>query len=301
MTTPHADQILRRRALLVVLTIVTGLAAALLTGAPQAAAHTDLTASDPAGGSRVAAPEAITLVFTDDVHPTLAQVTLAVDGAEPIALDSRVTGSEVRTTPPAVTAATQQWTIAYRVVAGDGHPITGGIAFTVTGTKPASSTPTPTPTRSPSPAGPATSPTPTTATASPTSTVRPGFPPETDNHANRSPRWFFVVIMGALLLVAPIMASLLRLPPDSTEGDNPPTDDQPEHEPAEDEPAEDVSAEDVTGPAEQPPDGAGGAEKPVEPPAAVETSTPTAERSDGAPGVDEQASKPPGADPPPRS
>ena len=295
MTIPHADQTLRRQALLAVLTILTGLTAALFMSAPQAAAHSGLTGSDPAEGSRVTAPEAITLVFADDVEPTFAQVTVAVDGAEPVTLDSRVTGAEVRATPPAGSAATQQWKVAYRVVSGDGHPITGTIGFTVTGTKPAaSSTPTPTPTRSPSPAVPATSPTPTTATASPTSTGRPGFPPETDTHANTSPTWFFVIIMGALLLVAPIMAGLFRLPADAAEEDSPPTDDQPKHERPEDEPAQDA-----TGPTERPHDGA--AEMPTEPLAAAEASALTAEPSDGDPGGDEPAPEPTGDEPPPRS
>lgn len=218
----------RRRHQLIValLAAVAGLVAAAVAEPPKAAAHSDLTATTPAAGSRETTPKSVVLTFSDEVEPTFARVTLAIDEAEPVALSTEVVDSEVRATPPepARTGGQQEWKVAYRVVSGDGHPITGTVAFSVvpaaTGQSAAgqdTAVPTPTPSVAPTPVT-SPSPTPAPGSATPTSTVRPGYPAESDVHGNRSRTWPFVLIMGGLLLVAPIMAGLFRLLPEDPGG-----------------------------------------------------------------------------------
>lgn len=223
----------RHQLMLGLLAAVAGLAAAMAAEPTKAAAHSDLTASSPTAGSSGAPPEAVVLTFSDEVEPTFARVTLAVDGAKPVTLPSKVTGSEVRATPTEIDRndAQQEWKVAYRVVSGDGHPITGTLSFTV---EPATNTQesatqepadqgagTPVPAPSPSPQGASASPTPTAAaagSATPTSTVPPGFPAESDVHQGSSRTWPMFVIMCGLLLVVPAMAGLFRLLPNDPGG-----------------------------------------------------------------------------------
>lgn len=228
----------RHQLMLALLAAIAGLAATVMAEAPKAAAHSDLTASSPTAGSRGVLPKSVVLTFSEDVEPSFARVTLAVDGAEPATLPTQVTGAEVSATPPTApeqTDAQQVWKVAYRVVSGDGHPITGTLTFTVEpvpstqGTTTQGTTTqgtagqdgaTPPSAPSPSPKAATVSPTPTPAagSATPTSTVPPGFPAESDVHGNASRTWPFIIIMGGLLLVVPAMAGLFRLLPEDPGG-----------------------------------------------------------------------------------
>lgn len=143
---------------------VTGL---LAIASPQAAAHTDLSGSDPANGAVLdASPRTVTLTFSDPMAQKYAQ--LAVTGPDGASLGNgapAVAGREV-TLRLKDTKAPGRYTVGYRVVSADGHPVTGTSAFTVrpsTTTIPRT-TPT-TPTRSaPAPAS-------TSPSASPTSSL----------------------------------------------------------------------------------------------------------------------------------
>lgn len=193
-------------------------AAALLGGQQDAAAHSDLTRSSPTAGSSGRTPEEIRLTFSDDVEPSFAAVTLSVDEAEPSRLSSRVSGAEVRATPPDVAAddTPQQWKVAYRVVSQDGHPITGSLTFTITpaaaSTGPSTGggvdTATPPPAPAASPASGA-SPTPSPAASAPT--LRPGFPSASDRHGDGG--WFIIAVMAATLLLVPAAAGLFSFLP----------------------------------------------------------------------------------------
>lgn len=125
--------------------------AVLAVGAPlPAVAHSQLVNSDPpAGASLERAPDAVSLVFSEDVEPQFAAVTVAVGGGDPVEAPSRVQASEVvADVPLGVVAATTAgertgWQVAYRVVSGDGHPVTGTVDFTVATAAPATTAPTP--------------------------------------------------------------------------------------------------------------------------------------------------------------
>jgi methionine-rich copper-binding protein CopC len=100
-------------------------------GAGPAAAHTELVATTPRDGETVAsAPAAIELVFSGALQPEFTQlVVTGGDGGRLNLAAPEVSDTTVRQSMPAVLAA-GRLVVAYRVVAADGHPITGQISFT---------------------------------------------------------------------------------------------------------------------------------------------------------------------------
>ena len=103
----------------------------LIAGSGPATAHANLEETDPADGARLeTAPSAVTFTFSENVGNGHVAVT-APSGRE-------VTTTNVRTVDRVLTAdvaATDErgtYTVAYRIVSADGHPITGEISFTTT-------------------------------------------------------------------------------------------------------------------------------------------------------------------------
>jgi methionine-rich copper-binding protein CopC len=128
----------------------------LLGAASPAAAHTRLTGSTPAAGAEVTASTTeVVLSFTGTVREAFSTVVVTgPDGADVAAGPPVLRGSDVvqELEGPLATGA---WTVAYRVVAGDGHPITGTLAFTVAAAdEPAAPAALPSPSPSPAAAAP---------------------------------------------------------------------------------------------------------------------------------------------------
>ncbi|MFI6909524.1 copper resistance protein CopC [Nonomuraea sp. NPDC050394] len=127
------------------------LAALILLGtASPALAHDALRSSDPAKGSTVTSVDEVKLEFTAKVR--MPFVIVRGDGGEfhegKPALDGKVVTQALKGT-----LQDGKYTIAYRVVSSDGHPIEGEIPFTVKGApKPETSA---TPSESTSAAAPA--------------------------------------------------------------------------------------------------------------------------------------------------
>ncbi len=101
-------------------------------GSGPASAHAALTGSDPAEGSTLsAAPSTVSLTFNENVGST-AQVAVTAPDGNPVevtdieAVDRQVTAS--------VDDADQRgtYTLSFRVVSADGHPVTGSIAYDLT-------------------------------------------------------------------------------------------------------------------------------------------------------------------------
>ena len=117
------------------------LALAVLLPASPASAHTRLASSSPAPGAVVPGETGeVVLAFDGAVRAELTRVAVTgPDGAEAAQGAPAVRGTDVvqaLSTPlPA-----GEWTVTYRVVADDGHPISGTIAFTVS-SSPAAATP----------------------------------------------------------------------------------------------------------------------------------------------------------------
>jgi copper resistance protein C len=137
---------------LVAAAVAAALTGVLVTAVP-AEAHTTLTSSSPAKGATVTSPAQIRLTFADPVRFTGVVVTDAHGGhhesGKSQAVDNHVT--EAVAGPLAAGA----YTVGWRVVAPDGHPVTGEFRFTVKGGGDSASS---APASSAAPAGPATQP-----------------------------------------------------------------------------------------------------------------------------------------------
>jgi methionine-rich copper-binding protein CopC len=113
--------------------LATAAAAAALLGvvatAAPAEAHTTLTWSDPAKGATMASPAQIRLTYADPVRFPGVIVTDAKGGhhesGKPSAVDNHVVQQVNGVLAPG------PYTVGWRVVAEDGHPVTGEFTFTV--------------------------------------------------------------------------------------------------------------------------------------------------------------------------
>lgn len=137
---PRSATLPRRRLTAIVclgVLIASAVAAVLLLVSGAAEAHTDLVSSNPAEGEVLpSAPGEITLSFTDDMAEEFSKLSLTIDGAEAVALKPSTDGGKVSAAVPvdawpASVAGPEPvaWSVSYRVVSADGHPITGKLAF----------------------------------------------------------------------------------------------------------------------------------------------------------------------------
>jgi methionine-rich copper-binding protein CopC len=103
----------------------------VLVGSSSADAHATLIATSPENGARIAtAPTSIGLTFSEAVGSSFVAVT-APDGSKVKTSAARVTGGQV-TAEVAASDQRGRYTVAYRVVSDDGHPVTGTFTFTTT-------------------------------------------------------------------------------------------------------------------------------------------------------------------------
>lgn len=126
---PAGHQRRRLSAVALLTTLLAGFAS-LLAG--PASAHDSLVSSDPVDGAQLtAAPAAVTLTFSANLQP-LGGLIVVTDGS----------GTQVASGEPAVDGATSSlplpadlpddtYTVAWRAVSSDGHPIEGTFAYTV--------------------------------------------------------------------------------------------------------------------------------------------------------------------------
>ncbi|RKN47738.1 copper resistance CopC family protein [Micromonospora endolithica] len=170
--------------------------ALLLVPAAPAAAHNTLQAATPARDARLtAAPTMVTLRFMQKLDP--AFTTIAVSDAA----QRRIPTGEpaVKGTTGTVTIdeplSNGTYTVAYRVVSTDGHPVQGSYRFTVAD---------PTVTASPEVTAPVTS-------AAPATSAAPGSPsPASSTGATEGPGPL-VLVGGGVLLVAVMVAGIVLL------------------------------------------------------------------------------------------
>ncbi|MFC7640909.1 copper resistance protein CopC [Streptosporangium lutulentum] len=134
---------------LIALAAIAACALSAMTG--TASAHTTLKSSDPADGATVKKPPAdIELVFTENISRNLATVVVTGPGGEKVVDGKPKIKGATLTQPLTDDLVNGRYTIAFRVVSADGHPISKELRFTLKAPKP-SPTPTPTPTPTPAP------------------------------------------------------------------------------------------------------------------------------------------------------
>ncbi|WNI26121.1 copper resistance protein CopC [Streptomyces sp. ITFR-16] len=130
----------------------------LAVGAPVAAAHTDLDSSTPvAKASLAGVPESVTLTFSDPMDQKYAKVAVTGPDKQSVGRGTpRVDGKRVMIAlDPQAPAG--EYSVGYRVVSADGHPVSGSYTFTVQTQK---VSPSPTASTSETPTLPSTPPTP---------------------------------------------------------------------------------------------------------------------------------------------
>jgi methionine-rich copper-binding protein CopC len=155
--------------------------------AAPALAHTALKSSTPKKGATVETLDSVTLTFNESVRFPVVLVrdadgTAYHDGKPKLdgpVITQRVTGS----------LPSGKYTIAWRVVSSDGHPVEGEIPFTVRAPEPS---PSPTDTAS---ATPAESP---SASPAPASSTVPAAPAadSTEQRGGGVPAWVWIVVFG---------------------------------------------------------------------------------------------------------
>jgi methionine-rich copper-binding protein CopC len=113
--------------------VVWSLAVLLGPAAGQVQAHAVLTGSSPGEGATLnTAPSQVVLVFDENVQTQFADIVVtAPDGARISTGDAVVTDNKVTATvgPPTVKGG---YTVAWRVVSDDGHPVDGQFTYTLT-------------------------------------------------------------------------------------------------------------------------------------------------------------------------
>ncbi|MFG2064105.1 copper resistance CopC family protein [Micromonospora sp. NPDC048871] len=139
------------------------LAATALLVAPvtPAYAHNVLRKATPAQDAELTkAPKKITLDFLQKLNPAFTTITLSDADKQPVATgEPEVEGTKGTVTIDS-TLPNGVYTVAYRVVSSDGHPVQGSYKFTVADPS-ATAEPSPSPSPSPEPTEPTESPSPT--------------------------------------------------------------------------------------------------------------------------------------------
>ena len=113
---------------------IVSVVATLVLATPGAAwAHNQLKFADPADTAALAAaPRQITLTFSERLDPRFTTVAVT-DAAGTAMTGGPVQVSETTAVQPLLpTLGAGSFTVAYRVVSVDGHPVAGSLRFTVT-------------------------------------------------------------------------------------------------------------------------------------------------------------------------
>lgn len=181
------------------------LAVALLAAgnvlAPAALGHSELVSTDPADGAVLEAPpQRVSFTFNEPLMPDFVRF-IATDpsgqtGDLPV---SSVEGPTAAIDWPAGAPA-GEWTVSYRVVSQDGHPVEGGITFSYVAASP-----------SPSPTSASPAPTSASPTTAPATSAAPAPSPSTSPAADTSDGGSGLLIAGIAVAVIVVAAVVIAL------------------------------------------------------------------------------------------
>ncbi|WP_410813623.1 copper resistance protein CopC [Micromonospora sp. 067-2] len=105
---------------------------ALLVAATPASAHNTLRSSSPARDATLSsAPTEVTLEFMARLDPTFTTIVLTDAAKRRIPTGEPVVAGTASTVRVTGTLPNGTYTVAYRVVSADGHPVQGSYPFTV--------------------------------------------------------------------------------------------------------------------------------------------------------------------------
>jgi methionine-rich copper-binding protein CopC len=146
---------------------LTAVALLLLPAAP-AAAHNTLRTATPAKNAQLSeSPKQITLEFMQKLNPAFTTITLSESAQQRMATSEPAVSGTKGTVTIDQPLPNGTYTVAYRVVSADGHPVQGSYRFTVADPAAAASPKATTPVTATSAAAPP------TASASPASSALP--------------------------------------------------------------------------------------------------------------------------------
>lgn len=116
-------------------TLIVGLLAAVIVSwgcAAPALAHDQLISSSPGAGQKLdSSPDSVTLQFSAAVQTIGAELRLTSASGTPHALGAAKFNGEEITAKITQALPDSEYTLAWRVVSSDGHPISGVVRFTV--------------------------------------------------------------------------------------------------------------------------------------------------------------------------
>ncbi len=171
---------------------------AFVASAPAASAHAKLVSMSPANGATVALPPTqVVLTFSEDLLATSVRIEVHDAEGVPVGDGKPVVSGASATLPLVAGLSAGGYSVAYRVVSEDGHPVSGTSTFTAA--KAATTTATRTSTTAtgtPPPPTPAET-TSATSTAAPATSVTTGGGDAPESGSN-----LLVRGVGALLVLA---------------------------------------------------------------------------------------------------
>ncbi len=168
---------------------------ALVAGTAPASAHTELIGSDPADGSSTAAgPSRVTLTFSEVVQTGFTTVTVIGPGGAQWQAGPPIQNGAVVTVPVRPLGPAGSYTVGYRVLSADGHPVQGSVQFTLTAPGPATAV-------TPAPSG----------DGVPDGVAAPDGPASPSNGSESGGTAVWPWIAGAVLLLGAGVAAALRL------------------------------------------------------------------------------------------
>lgn len=194
-----------------------------VVGASPAAAHDTIEGSNPADGATVATvPASVTLTFDEQPQnfAPVIQVT-GPDGTDWADGTPTVAGTDV-SVPVKSGAPAGAYTVAYRIVSSDGHPVTGELTFTAeaaaAGAAPASSAPSSSapassaPAASSSAAGPSSTPGSSSASSSSTAPSSALVSPAAaaSDSGSGIPGWLIAIMVLVVAAGGALVAVLVR-------------------------------------------------------------------------------------------
>ena len=107
-----------------------GLGLVTLTAIPSQA-HSQLVSSSPANGAALTDPPSeIVFTFDENLLPDLDTISINNDQGVNVTSQQVEPVGNTLSMPWTVTIEAGTYQVAYRIVSGDGHPVTGAISFT---------------------------------------------------------------------------------------------------------------------------------------------------------------------------
>lgn len=102
--------------------------------AGPASAHAQLVSTDPADGATISAPPAtVTLTFDEALLADTETISINDENGNVVASQQATPEGSTVSVPWPAELTTGTFQVAYRVVSGDGHPVTGAFTFTIGG------------------------------------------------------------------------------------------------------------------------------------------------------------------------